>query len=91
MATKSVFAAGIAVGIGVKWLGPYVVPVLGALISPITRLEFKPLAKAGVKAGWLGLERGRELLSYLGETVQDVLAEAKEELVQADKPAVERT
>jgi hypothetical protein len=91
MSTKSVFVTGLAVGIGVKWLAPFFVPVLGALISPITRLEVKPLAKASVKAGWIGLERGRELFAYLGETVQDVLAEAREELVQADKPTVDRT
>jgi hypothetical protein len=91
MSTKSVFVTGLAVGIGVKWLAPFFAPVLGALISPLTRLEVKPLAKASVKAGWIGLERGRELFAYLGETVQDVLAEAREELVQADKPAVDRT
>jgi hypothetical protein len=88
---KSVFAVGIAVGIGAKWLAPFLTPALGALLSPITRLEVKPLAKAGVKAGWIGLERGREFFAYLGETMQDVLAEAKEELAQDDKPAVERT
>jgi hypothetical protein len=86
MASKSVFVAGVAVGIGIKWLSPYLAPVLGALVSPITRLEVKPLAKASLKAGWIGLERGRELFAYLGETVQDVFAEAREELVQAEKP-----
>jgi hypothetical protein len=89
MASKSVFAAGVAVGIGIKWLSPYLVPVLGALVSPITRLEVKPLAKASLKAGWIGLERGRELFAYLGETVQDVFAEAREELVRAEKPPVD--
>jgi hypothetical protein len=89
MASKSVFAAGLAVGIGLKWLSPYLVPVLGALVGPITRLEVKPIAKASVKAGWIGLERGRELFAYLGETVQDVFAEAREELVRAEKPPVD--
>jgi hypothetical protein len=89
MAIKSGFVAGVVVGIGIKWLAPHVVPVLGALISPITRLEMKPLAKASLKAGWLGLERGRELIAYLGETAQDVLAEAREELVRDEKSSVE--
>jgi hypothetical protein len=85
MASRSAFAAGLALGIGVKWLSPYLMPVLGALVSPLTRLELKPLAKASVKAGWIGLERGRELFAYLGETAQDVFAEAREELVRAEK------
>jgi hypothetical protein len=93
MASKSVLAAGVAIGFGIKWAAPYLTPVLGALVSPITRLQVKPLAKASVKAGWIGLERGREFFAYLGETLQDVLAEAKEELVQADKSstAMDRT
>ncbi|MEY4545505.1 MAG: hypothetical protein RL685_1700 [Pseudomonadota bacterium] len=78
---------GIAVGIGLKWLSPHFLPVVGELISPLTRLDVKLLAKAGLKASWLGLERGRELLAYMGETVQDVVAEAREELVRAE-PAV---
>lgn len=93
MASKYDFALGIAVGFGAKWLAPYVAPVLGALVSPLTRLEIKPLAKAGIKASWVGLERGREFFAYLGETVQDVLAEARaelvrEELASVDKPVV---
>jgi len=93
MASKYGFAVGIAVGIGAKWLAPYVAPVLGALVSPLTRLEMKPLAKAGIKAGWVGMERSREFFAYLGETVQDVLAEARAELVRdelasVDKPVV---
>jgi hypothetical protein len=89
MANK-LFVTGIAVGIGLKWLSPHFLPVVGELLSPLTRLDVKPLAKAGLKAGWLGLERGRELLSYLGETVQDVVAEAREELVQAEPAVTER-
>ena len=86
MANKLV--VGIVVGIGVKWVAPYVLPVLGALVRPLTNVDVKPLAKAGIKVGWLGLERGRELAAYLGETVQDALAEARHELVrEAQAPA----
>jgi hypothetical protein len=87
---SSLFVTGIAVGIGLKWLSPHLLPVVGELLSPLTRLDVKPLAKASLKAGWLGLERGRELLAYVGETVQDVVAEAREELVRAEPAVTER-
>jgi hypothetical protein len=86
MANK--FVVGLAVGFGLKWVAPYVVPVLGALIRPVAHVDVKPLAKAGIKVGWLSLERGRELVAYLGETMQDALAEARHELVsEAQGPA----
>jgi Protein of unknown function (DUF5132) len=88
MANKLV--VGLAVGIGLKWLSPYFLPLVGELISPLTRLDVKPFAKASLKAGWLGMERGRELLARLGETVQDVVAEAREELVSAEPTVTER-
>lgn len=88
MANK--FVVGLVVGVGVKWVAPYVVPVLGALVRPITQVNVKPLAKAGIKAGWLGLERGRELFSYFGETMQDAFAEARHELLRdAESPEKE--
>lgn len=82
---------GIAVGVGLKWLSPHLLPVVAELLSPLTRLDVKPRAKAGLKAGWLGLERGRELFAYLGETVQDVVAEAREELARAEPAVTDRT
>ena len=89
MANK--YAVGIAIGFGVKWVAPYVLPVLGAMIRPITQVDVKPLAKAGIKVGWLGLERGRELVTYFGETVQDALAEARHELVRDAHSSVEKS
>jgi hypothetical protein len=88
MANK--FVVGIAIGVGLKWMSPFIVPVLGAVLRPVARLDVKPLAKASMKLGWLGLERGRELVSYLGETVQDSIAEARAELVREAKPTVEK-
>jgi len=88
MANK--LAVGIVVGIGIKWLSPLFVPVLGAVVRPLMKLDVKPLAKAGIKVGWLGLERGRELAAYLGETVQDALAEAREELVREATPPLDK-
>jgi Protein of unknown function (DUF5132) len=89
MANK--FVVGLAVGVGLKWVAPYAVPVLGALVRPLTHINVKPLAKAGIKVGWLGLERGRELMTYLGETLQDALAEARHELVSEARASVEKT
>ena len=78
-------------GIGMKWVAPLVVPVLGALIRPLAQVNVKPLAKAGIKVGWLGLERGRELVSYLGETMQDAIAEARHELAREGQAAAEKS
>jgi hypothetical protein len=89
MANK--FVVGLAVGFGLKWVAPYVVPVLGALVRPVAHVNVKPLAKAGFKVGWLSLERGRELVTYLGETMQDALAEARHELVSEAQTSVEKS
>ena len=84
------FAIGVVVGIGVKWASPHLLPVIGAVVRPITQLDLKALTKAGIKVGWLGLERGRELVAYVGETLQDALAEARHELTrEAPAPADE--
>ncbi|HWO09397.1 MAG TPA: DUF5132 domain-containing protein [Polyangiaceae bacterium] len=80
MANKIV--VGVVLGVGASVVAPFVLPVLGALLRPITQVNVKPLAKAGIKFGWLGLERGRELVAYVGETMQDALAEARHELVR---------
>ena len=88
MANKIV--VGVAVGFGVSVVAPYVLPVLGAVLRPLARVNVKPLAKAGIKLGWLGLERGRELVAYFGETMQDALAEARHELVREADAVVEK-
>ena len=80
MANKIV--VGVAIGVGASVIAPFVLPVLGAALRPLAKLNVKPLAKAGIKASWLGLERGRELIAYFGETMQDAVAEARHELVR---------
>jgi len=64
---------------------------LGAVVRPLTQVNVKPLAKASIKVGWIGIERARELVAYLGETVQDAVAEAREELVRDDNPPLDRS
>ena len=87
MANK--YVVGIAVGVGLKWASPFIVPALGAMLRPVLTLDMKPLAKAGLKFGWLGIERGRELAAYLGETLQDCVAEARAELVREAKSSAD--
>ena len=90
MANK--FVVGLVVGgIGLKWVAPLVVPVLGALLRPLSQVNVKPLAKASIKVGWLSLERGRELASYIGETMQDALAEARHELAREAQAPTEKS
>jgi hypothetical protein len=84
------FAVGLVVGVGVKWLSPYLLPVCGAFLRPLARVDVKPLTKAGIKLAWMGLERGREWMTHLSETVEDALAEAREEIVSAEQAPVEK-
>jgi hypothetical protein len=84
------FAAGLVVGVGVKWLSPYLLPVVGAIFRPLTQVDVKPLAKAAIKLAWTGLERGREWATYFSETVEDALAEAREEVVRAGQAPVDK-
>jgi hypothetical protein len=84
------FVGGIALGIGVTWLAPVIVPVLGAMLRPLLQMDVKPVAKGAMKFAWLGLERGREFAAYLGETMQDSVAEARAELAKEAKIAMEK-
>lgn len=83
-------AVGIVAGIGLKWASPFIAPVLGALVRPLFADGLKPLTKASLKLGFLGVERGRELLAHLAEALQDSVAEARAELLrEADRRGVD--
>ena len=82
---KTILTTGIALGIGLKWLSPFVVPALASGLGPLTRIDLKPAAKTAVKLSWLGMERSREWLSHLGETLEDAVAEARAELIEQGK------
>lgn len=84
------FAVGLVVGVGLKWLSPYVLPVIGAVVRPLARVNIKPVAKVGIKVSWMGIERGRELIAYVGETVQDAMAEARAEIVRDANPPMDK-
>ncbi|MGD8842157.1 MAG: DUF5132 domain-containing protein [Gammaproteobacteria bacterium] len=69
------FIKGAALGLGVAIL----VPVAVAVLMPVIR----PMARSALKAGIFAYEKGRETLAEFGETVDDIVAEVEEELVEA--------
>ena len=54
-------------------------PVLFSTLAPVLR----PLARSALRAGVLAYEKGRETFEEMGETVEDVVAEVREELLEA--------
>ncbi|MGC9194694.1 MAG: DUF5132 domain-containing protein [Syntrophobacteraceae bacterium] len=69
----------ILVGIGALLLAPLVLPAAGNIA--------KPLIKATVKSGLLIAQKGRELLSEAMESLEDITAEVKAELIAERQPA----
>jgi len=69
---KGNIVTGLGIGIGMAVLGPVLIPVVASIA--------KPLAKAVIKGGVLLYEKGREAVAEAGEVVEDLVAEAKEEL-----------
>lgn len=61
-----------AIGIGIA----VAVPVAVAVLAPYVR----PAARSLVKGGLLVFERGREVTAELGEAMDDLVAEVREEL-----------
>ncbi len=65
----------LAIGVGVIILAPAVLPAL------------KPIAKAAIKGGLMLYEKGKESFSEVGEVVEDLVAEAKAEMAEAQEGA----
>jgi hypothetical protein len=76
---KGNVVTGLAIGIGAAVLAPTVVPALVGVA--------KPLIKAAIKSGIIIYEKGKENMAELGEVFEDIVAEAKSELVEAHKEA----
>ncbi|MBF2009410.1 MAG: DUF5132 domain-containing protein [Chlorogloeopsis fritschii C42_A2020_084] len=75
-------APGIIAGIGAVLLAPVVIPVVAGV--------GKPIAKTLIKGGISIYERSRGAFAELGETWEDIVAEARAELAEAKQlPAVE--
>ena len=70
---------GLAIGIGAAVLGPTVLPVLASVA--------KPVVKAAIKGGLVLFEKGKETFAEMGEVVEDLVAEAKAELSEAQQSA----
>ena len=67
---------GVAIGIGAAIL----VPVVIAALVPVV----KPLARSAMKSGILAYEKLRETVEEFGETVEDMVAEVEEEMIDAE-------
>ena len=79
MARNNDLLKGAAIGLGVAVL----VPVAVAALMPV----IKPMARSALKAGIFAYEKGRETIEGIGETVDDLVAEVEEELVDAHEAA----
>jgi len=74
---KGNIVTGLAIGIGVAVLGPVLIPAAARVA--------KPFAKAAIKGGVSFYEKGREVMAEAMEVIEDLVAEAKSELADADK------
>lgn len=64
-------------GIAAIILLPVLVPVAAGKVG-------KPLAKATIKSGIVLYEKGKGVIAEVGETFEDIVAEAKAELAEAE-------
>ncbi|MBH8564507.1 DUF5132 domain-containing protein [Nostoc sp. CENA67] len=61
--------------------------VLLPVIVPVVTGVGKPIAKAAIKGGILIYEKGKEVIAEVGETFEDIVAEAKAELAEQQAEA----
>ena len=64
-------------GIAAIVLLPVLVPVAAGKVG-------KPLAKATIKGGIVLYEKGKGVIAEVGETLEDIVAEAKAELAESE-------
>lgn len=75
-------APGIIAGIGAVLLAPVLIPVVAGI--------GKPIAKTLVKSGIVAYEKSRGAFAEMGETWEDIIAEAKAEIAEdRETPAFE--
>lgn len=73
-------APGVAVGLGAVLLAPVVIPVVAGI--------GKPLFKGIVKSGILLYEKTKGALAEVGESLEDLVAEARAELAEQQQQAL---
>lgn len=64
----------LAVGAGVVFLAPVVLPIVGAAL--------KPVLKAAIKGGIMAYEGAKVSVAETKETIEDLAAEAKAEIAE---------
>lgn len=75
-------APGLIAGIGAVILAPVLIPAVAGI--------GKPLVKSAIKGGLVLYEKSRGALAEVGETWEDIVAEARAELAEEhQKPAFE--
>jgi hypothetical protein len=65
--------------------------VLMPVIVPVAASIAKPLAKAAIKSGILLYEKSKEVMDEVGQTFEDIVAEAKAELSETEITGTEPT
>lgn len=73
-------------GIGVPGIATV---VLLPVLIPVVASAGKPLAKAAIKGGILLYEKSKGVIAEVGETWEDLVAEAKAELAEAERVEAE--
>ncbi len=62
--------------------------VLLPILVPVVAGMGKPLAKATIKGGIVLYEKGKGIIAEVGETLEDIIAEAKAELAETQEKEV---
>ncbi|BAZ50597.1 DUF5132 domain-containing protein [Nostoc sp. CENA67] len=73
-------APGIIAGIGAVILAPVILPIVAGI--------GKPIAKSIIKGGIVAYEKSKGAFAELGETWEDIVAEAKAELAESKETPV---
>lgn len=63
--------------------------VLLPVMIPVAGKVFKPMAKAAVKGGIVLYEKGKGIVAEVGESLEDLMAEARAELAEAHEAELE--